>query len=313
MRGAASDLPDISVVGDIVGKLSNGGEAADKNRLSIRGVEMALQGYVYPAVWANVIAAFHQHDGVMEVDLEEAYVNFLRVYDNLNARVGKMLVNFGKVIGIVGPNGTGKTTLLKGILGLMRPRKGKIEIARGVRPGYVHHSNTIDDLFPFTVAEIIMMGFYADMPLIGRAGGQYRQKVDAAIELVGLAPYRDTPYRDLSGGLKQRVLIARAIAPSPRVLVLDEPTNDLDISSEKAIMELIAGLRKERNITVVMVSHLLNVVINYAGKIGFLNSSAFAIHPLASVLTERGLWETYHSNLGIGTLFGKRVVVAKDQ
>lgn len=97
MRGTASDLPDISVVGDIIGKATNNALDSDKDGINLRGTELALQGYIYPRIKANVIIAFHKHEGNIEADVEEAYANFTKVAGALSAKAGKMLVNFGKV------------------------------------------------------------------------------------------------------------------------------------------------------------------------------------------------------------------------
>ena len=97
MRGAATDLPDISVVGDLAGKLSNISGDADKDRLSLRSVEFAYQGYVYPRARANVIVAFHKHEGNIETELEEANITFMDIFGGLGAKAGKMLGGFGKV------------------------------------------------------------------------------------------------------------------------------------------------------------------------------------------------------------------------
>ncbi|MDD5259040.1 MAG: hypothetical protein PHD29_03690 [bacterium] len=97
MRGISGDFPDISIVGDIVGKTTNNALDSEKDTINLRGTELALQGYIYPQIKANVIIAFHKHEGSIEADVEEAYANFTRVAKALSVKAGKMLVSFGKV------------------------------------------------------------------------------------------------------------------------------------------------------------------------------------------------------------------------
>lgn len=212
-------------------------------------------------------------------------------------------------IGIIGANGSGKTTMLKGIVGLLKPLRGKIESNGSLAYGYVPQSNTIDDIFPFTVFEIVKMGLHAKAPALRRFSKEDKEKINSVLNQTGIETFASIPYRDLSGGLKQRVLIARALVSKPDVLILDEPTNDLDISSEKAIMDLIKNLHDNDKITVIMVSHLINVVINYVKKVGFIDSDKFEIHPIETALSEKELWKTYHAQVHIGSIFGRKVVI----
>lgn len=214
-------------------------------------------------------------------------------------------------IGIVGANGSGKTTVLKGILRLIKPLRGEIVSRDSLVYGYVPQSNAIDDIFPFTVFEIVKMGLYPRLPVMKRFEQKHNDRIISVLKQVGIEAYASIPYRDLSGGLKQRVLIARSLVTDPDVLVLDEPTNDLDISSEKSIMDLIQNLHDTNKITVIMVSHLINVVINYVKKIGFIDTDKFEIHPIDAVLSEAELWKTYHSKVRIGSVGGKRIIIAE--
>ncbi|MFH1259437.1 MAG: metal ABC transporter ATP-binding protein [Elusimicrobiota bacterium] len=220
-------------------------------------------------------------------------------------------INKNDFIGIVGANGSGKTTILKGILGLIKPQNGRIDKPDNLVYGYVPQSNTIDNIFPFTVLEIVKMGLYNKVSIFRRFNKEEKERIFSVLEQTGIEAYTSIPYRDLSGGLKQRALLARALVNEPGVLVLDEPTNDLDISSEKAIMDLIKGLHETEKITVIMVSHLVNVVINYVKNIGFIDTDKFEIHPIDSALSETELWKTYHSKVHLGSVCGKRVVIAE--
>ena len=226
------------------------------------------------------------------------------VLENLNFTIGA-----NDFVGIIGSNGSGKTTILKAILGLVRPAEGKIKISRDVVYGYVPQSNTIDGIFPFTVFDVVKMGLYGRLPLLKRFNKEHYDKVVSVLAQAGMERYGNVPYRDLSGGLKQRALIARALVNDPDVLVLDEPTNDLDIAGEKSIMDLVENLHRTRRVAVIMVSHLVNVVINYVKKIGFIDAGKFGFHAIGDALNETELWQTYHSKLRIATVFGKKVIM----
>ncbi len=228
-------------------------------------------------------------------------------------------------IGIVGPNGAGKTTLLRAILSILKPLKGEviykqsqssISESSGVpnsklRFGYVPQVQTIDEIFPLTVSEIVMMGRYSQLGLIVRPQKIDRNKVFSVLKYLDIEPLANRTYLELSGGLRQRVLLARALVCDPDILILDEPTNDLDLASEKTTMDLIKKLHIDKNITVVMVSHLLNVVINYVEKIAFINSREFKIHSIEEVLTEENLSEVYGIKVRIGNLEGEKIAMAR--
>jgi ABC-type Mn2+/Zn2+ transport system ATPase subunit len=212
-------------------------------------------------------------------------------------------------LAIVGPNGSGKTTLLKGLLGILRPLRGSVTTRPGVRFGYVPQRQYVDEAFPFTALEIALMGRYRLLRPLARPSAADRAFVTGCLEHVGIADLAKRPYRELSGGQKQRVLIARALAGEPAALVLDEPTNDMDIGSEYAIMELIRNLRLAGGLTVVMVSHLLNVVANFADSVVILDGGSRIAGRLSEVLTSRGLTELYGVPVSVEVCAGQRVVV----
>jgi manganese/zinc/iron transport system ATP- binding protein len=218
----------------------------------------------------------------------------------------------GDFLGIVGPNGAGKSTLVKGILGLMPARRGRVEYQgdrRALRFGYVPQRETLESLFfPLTAFELVLMGRY---PLCGPLrwpGRRGRDAAQRALEHVGVADLAGRRLADLSGGQLQRVLLARALALEPRVLVLDEPTNGMDLESEHALMELIAELHVS-GLTVIMISHLLNVVLNYVRSLVLMGDSTFASGPIDDVLTPENLRRLYGTEVGIHAVDGRRVVL----
>lgn len=180
------------------------------------------------------------------------------------------IIEQGDFLGVVGPNGAGKTTMLKALLGLLKPLKGKLIFDKKHRFGYVPQRENISDIFPLTTRDVVMMSrFPLTAPYISPRKSD-REAVEKALSMAGIENIAHKFYRSLSGGQKQRTLIARALAPEPDMLILDEPTNGMDISAEKSIMDLISGLNR-KGITIVMVTHLLNLVVNRANKLLFLN------------------------------------------
>lgn len=215
----------------------------------------------------------------------------------------------GDNLAIVGPNGCGKTTLLKALLGILPPLKGQIRRSPDIRFGYVPQRQYVDEVYPFTALEIALMGRYRLLGTLSRPGNHDKQLALRCMDHVAIADLANRPYRELSGGQKQRVLIARALAGEPAVLVLDEPTNDMDLGSEHAIMELVKQLRETDGITVVMVSHLLNVVANYADSLVILDDGHRVIGKLSEVLTSENLTSLYGVPVQVDMCAGQRVVL----
>jgi zinc transport system ATP-binding protein len=188
----------------------------------------------------------------------------------------------GEFISIVGPNGGGKTTLIKLILGLLRPETGKINVfgrspvVSRNRIGYMPQDTSHDPRFPISVLDVVLMG------CIGR--GRTRKKrveiAEAALEEVGMSAMRSRTMSALSGGQKRRVLIARALACEPQMLVLDEPMASLDLIVENELYSILRELSKR--LTVLMVSHDLAFVSRFVNSVVCVNRTV-AIHPTAEV------------------------------
>jgi ABC-type Mn2+/Zn2+ transport system ATPase subunit len=218
----------------------------------------------------------------------------------------------GDFVGIVGPNGAGKTTLLRALLGALRPLSGTIRMREGsIVFGYVPQRQAVDETFPLTVAEMILMGRFARIGLWRRPGAADHRRVRESAEHVGITGLLDRRYRTLSGGQKQRTLIARALAAEPTVLVLDEPTNGMDLPAEHAIMELVRRLHDEDRLTVVMVSHLLNVVASYVARLAIVGDGRVDVGPVATMLTGERLTALYGTPVGVHRVGGATVVLAE--
>jgi ABC-type Mn2+/Zn2+ transport system ATPase subunit len=217
----------------------------------------------------------------------------------------------GDVLGILGPNGAGKTTLLKTLLGILPPVRGSIACPAGreqVRFGYVPQRQLVDETYPLTVAEVVMMGRYGRLRPGQRPGRTDREAVAVALEEVGLSHLADHSYRELSGGQKQRTLIARALVGDPTVLVLDEPTTDMDLRSERAIMELIARFHAEQGLTILVVSHLLYVVLNLATTVALVNTQVNVV-PIAEARTPECLSAFYGIPVRVADVGGVHIAV----
>ena len=178
-------------------------------------------------------------------------------------------------LGIIGPNGGGKTTLLKVILGLIEPSKGTVTILgnsaqKGRKHiGYISQSNLFDREFPINVRDVVLMGCYGKAGLFKRYSERDRQIAWSALETVGMTEYRDRQIGKLSGGELQRVFIARALATDPKILLLDEPMASVDPGVQSGFYELLEKLR--RTMTIIMVSHDISAVSVYVNNIACLN------------------------------------------
>jgi ABC-type Mn2+/Zn2+ transport system ATPase subunit len=217
----------------------------------------------------------------------------------------------GDFLGIIGPNGSGKTTILRAALGRLRPRRGRVRISPGLRFGYVIQRQALDPLFPLSVRQVVEMGRYPCLGVMRNLGAADRAAVRDCLDMAGIAELADVPFRDLSGGQKQRALIARALATDPNVMLLDEPTNDLDVSGEKRVMELIHDIHHRRAITVVIVSHLLHVVLNHVDRLLFLGYDSRRIYSIDEIIERDLLSRIYGSRISVRTIEGKRVIVTE--
>jgi zinc transport system ATP-binding protein len=192
-------------------------------------------------------------------------------------------VEQGDFASIVGPNGGGKTTLLKLILGLLQPAAGEILVNNRppaeARPliGYMPQQANLDPSFPMTVTEIVMMGRLTPRMALGR---EDRRLVAESIEMMGLEEVRQRSLAELSGGQRQRVLIARALACRPEILLLDEPTAHLDLHLEDEFLEILKQLN--RQMTVVMVSHDLGFVASCVNRCICVNRQVH-LHPTSAL------------------------------
>ena len=199
----------------------------------------------------------------------------------------------GDFFGLVGPNGSGKTTLLRCLLGILKPLSGEVTRSVGLRIGYVPQREMLDPLFPLSALDIVLMGRYPRTGILRSPQRADRDFAMQCLEQVGLADSAHKLYRELSGGQRQRVLIARALAVEPNLLVLDEPTNGLDLPTEAAILGLIERLHAQNGLTIVLVSHVLNVVARYATRMGVLLDGRLLVGAAEDLMQDQVLEEAY--------------------
>ena len=194
----------------------------------------------------------------------------------------------GRFVCFVGPNGGGKTTLFRLLLGLIKPAQGNIEILgqepEAVRPqlGYVPQHFAFDPLFPVRVFDVVRMGCLGGAERLGRA--QARRRVAEALEVVGLRALEGQWFNRLSGGQRQRVLIARALAAQPEMLLLDEPTSNVDAGAENEILGLLEQLHGA--LTVLLVTHNAAVASRFLEMIVCVNRKVH-VHPPTDRIDDR--------------------------
>ena len=173
-------------------------------------------------------------------------------------------------IGIIGPNGGGKTTLIKAILGLLKPQKGSVEHTLDKHEiGYLPQGKQVDENFPITVREVIASGLEHGLKIEFRKAKERRSKVDEILERVGMEALRSRPVGELSGGEFQRTLLARAIISSPKLLVLDEPDTHVDNQFETELYSLLKELNEQ--MTILLVSHDIGIISPYIKTIACVN------------------------------------------
>ena len=217
----------------------------------------------------------------------------------------------GDFLGIVGPNGSGKTTILRALLGTLRPLSGKVVQAPGLRVGYVPQRDSVDYIFPLKVIDVVLMGRFHRIGLVRRAGAQDRAKAIEALDQVGIADLADRQLVALSGGQKQRTLIARALVGEPNLLVLDEPTNGMDLIATTQILSLVRDLHEAQHLTVVMVSHALNEDANNVERIALVVPAGFRVGSVDEIMNEAVLSAMYGIPVEVDSFNGHRIVVAR--
>ena len=171
-----------------------------------------------------------------------------------------MEINEKDFICVVGPNGSGKSTLIKGILGLIKPLKGKIKYNDLKRNfvGYMPQETKVDNNFPASVFEIVLSGTLNQMGFKLFYTKKEKEIAEKNLKLLNIYNLKNKNFCDLSGGQRQKVLLARAISATKKLIILDEPSNNLDSKSKKDLYKTIVSLNKDKGIAVIMITHDLD-------------------------------------------------------
>ena len=172
-------------------------------------------------------------------------------------------VQRGEFVGIMGPNGGGKTTLLKLLMGFLTPTRGRVSVAGKI--GYVPQVHQTDRDFPITVSELILLGAISKANFWSQYPREIKDRANGLIDRLGLMLYRDKPFAALSGGLAQRALLARALISDPDLLFLDEPTSNIDMQSSGVIFEMLEALKGSK--TILLVTHDLKTIIDRVDRV----------------------------------------------
>ena len=196
----------------------------------------------------------------------------------------------GDYVGLVGPNGAGKTTLIKTLLGLLAPESGRIEIfgqavtrfSEWSRIGYLpQRVSSFNPLFPATVKEVVGIGLLGDKPFPKRFVSGDGKKIQQALDLLEIAHLRGKLISELSGGEQQRVFLARAIVSGPGLLILDEPITALDPQTRDNFFKIINGFNREKGTTIIMVTHDVGSIGQYANKFLYLDKKVVFYGPFS--------------------------------
>ena len=213
-----------------------------------------------------------------------------------------MTVTPGSMTAIIGPNGAGKSTLLKAALGIIKPLSGRVTVfgeplsQSQQRVAYVPQRASVDWDFPTCAIDVVLMGQYPRLGLLGRMTGAHKAEARACLDRVGMADFAQRQIGQLSGGQQQRVFLARALAQNADLYLLDEPFAGVDAATEKAIITVLKSLR-DAGKTVVAVHHDLNTVTEYFDHAFLINKSKVAEGRVEDVFTLDNLQEAYGGRL----------------
>ena len=216
----------------------------------------------------------------------------------------------GDFAALLGPNGAGKTTLLRLLSGSLAPQRGSVHLlgrdlaslaprVRAASLAVVPQESRV--LFPFTVLEVVLMGRFPRLGILGMETREDEERAAGCLEEVGMLPFARRPLDALSSGERQRVFIARALAQEPKVLLLDEPTTFLDLKHRLQVFGILSRLNRKSGLTILTISHDLNLAARHCRTIWILKGGAVLAHGSPSeVLTAERVRQAYETDVEIG-------------
>lgn len=222
----------------------------------------------------------------------------------------------GQLIGLIGPNGAGKSTLIKAIMGLLQFTSGFVKVygkpfdRQRERVAYVPQRETVDWDFPTNALDVVLMGRYGRLSLLGRPNKADREIALECLKKVSMEAYAERQISQLSGGQQQRVFLARALAQNADIYLMDEPFAGVDVSTEKAIIVLLKELKNQGK-TILVVHHDLHTVAEYFDWVMLLNMRLVAFGPTSEILTDEQLKLTYGGKLNILSEVAEKVRAQK--
>lgn len=211
----------------------------------------------------------------------------------------------GDFLGIVGPNGSAKSTLLKIMLGILKPQKGEVtllnspidEFNQWSRIGYISQRvRNFNSAFPATVEEVVGANLYSQMGFLKFFNAKHKEKIKKALDVVNMSNYQNHLIGNLSGGQQQRVFIARTLISNPEIIFMDEPLVGVDVQSQEQFYGLMEKLNKELGITLVMVSHDIGVITNRANRVACVGNRQVFVHSSADFNEQEYIKEVYGEN-----------------
>lgn len=201
----------------------------------------------------------------------------------------------GARVGVIGSNGSGKSTFVKTILGLTPALSGKLVWRDGADFGYVPQESELNHLFPLTVNDLLKMGMHGSVSRLRGSSPEFERKSAETLALMEISGLQNRLVRELSGGQRQRALIARALVARPNVLILDEPFNSLDHVFKQKLWEILSDLRRREGLSLILIEHDLNRIVNQIDWAFLLGPEKTLYGPIGEVLTEDGLSDAFRA------------------
>lgn len=221
----------------------------------------------------------------------------------------------GELLAVLGPNGTGKTSLLRILLGLLEPSAGSVVVEgcppreRCHRIGYVPQQRVFDRDIALRGRDLVQLGLDGHRWGFGRLGSHVRARVDASLDEVGATAYADAPVGRLSGGEQQRLRVAQALVADPVLILADEPLLSLDLAHQRGVVDLLDARRHSAGTPVVFVTHDVNPVLHTVDRVLYLAPGSWAIGTADEVLTSETLTRLYGTDVDVLRVRGRVVVV----